>query len=61
MEKPITVQREEFINTIVTAINESTLPAFVKLDVLGNCVRELQSVALAEYRKDLEALKKAEE
>ena len=59
MQKPITVMREEFIGGVVALVNESTLPAFVKLDVLTNCVRELQALAKAEYQRDLDALKSA--
>ena len=57
MQKPITVMREEFIGGVVALVNESTLPAFVKLDVLNTCVRELQALAKAEYQRDLDALK----
>lgn len=53
--KPITVEREEFVQKIVDAVNGASLPAFVKMDVLNNCIRELSEVAKNEYRRDAES------
>ncbi len=60
MEKPITVKREEFVKAIVDTVNGSDLPAFVKLDVMSNCLRELQEMARAELQRDLQRLKNEE-
>lgn len=61
MQKPITVAREEFVTAIVDAINGAELPAFVKLDVLNNCVRELSELAKAQYKRDLADYARKEE
>lgn len=61
MQKPITVAREEFVTAIVDAINGAELPAFVKLDVLTNCVRELSELAKAQYKRDLADYARKEE
>ena len=60
MEKPITVKREEFVKSIVDTVNGSDLPAFVKLDVMNNCLRELQEMARIELQRDLQRLKSEE-
>jgi len=57
--KPITVAREDFARTIITAVNGSGLPAFVVADVLGGMVNDAQRKMNAEYTRDLRAYQAA--
>ncbi len=53
MNKPLTVERQEFANKIVDAINSTPLHAFIKSEILKNCVRELDALAAKEYEAEL--------
>ncbi len=52
--KPITLIREEYRHKIIDLTNETILPAFVKVDVIGNILQRLTEVADAELRRDAE-------
>lgn len=53
MDKPITIHRQEFMETIVNAINEATLPAFVMRGVLQEADKALQDLEQKQYQNDL--------
>lgn len=52
MEKPLTVARQEFAENIVEVINNSGLPAFVMLEIIQSCERELTKLSQTQYEKD---------
>jgi hypothetical protein len=53
--KPITVERFEYMQKIVEATNAAELPAFVKVDVLKQTIAELSNFANTELKRDLES------
>lgn len=52
MDKPLTVARQEFAENIVEVINNSGLPAFVMLEIIQSCERELTKLSQTQYEKD---------
>ncbi len=52
MDKPLTVARQEFAENIVEVINNSGLPAFVMLEIVQSCERELTKLSQTQYEKD---------
>lgn len=52
MNKPITVERADFINAICKTINASPLPAFVKVEVLERVLDQLRPQIDAQYQQD---------
>ena len=52
MDKPLTVARQEFAENIVEVINNSGLPAFVMLEIIHSCERELTKLSQTQYEKD---------
>ena len=61
MNKPLTVARQEFAETIVTAINQAEVPAFVISEVLKNALVEVEKISQAQYEKDMTEWKKIQE
>lgn len=55
MDKPSTVIREEFIESLAKLLNESGLPAFVLADVLNNALNATRELAEKQYRADAAA------
>lgn len=55
MEKPITVKRHDFIQSIVDLINNSGLPAFMVMEILKACINEMEPMVNSQYEKDLKA------
>lgn len=60
MEKPLTVARQEFAENIVEVINNSGLPAFVMLEIVQSCERELTKLSQQQYEKDKEQYEKSD-
>ena len=54
MNKPITILRDEFVQTVVNAINESHLPAFVLADSLEPMVATLRQQEMNQLVADKE-------
>ena len=54
MQKPITVARQEFIEKISSAVNESGLPAFVVADVFKTFMVQLENLQSEQLRRDSE-------
>jgi len=52
MNKPITLVREDFAKSLLELINNTPLPAFVKVDVLSGFTRTLEQVAMEEYQRE---------
>lgn len=50
--KPITVIREEFIESIINLINESNLPAFVIEPILKDMYNETKIASKKQYERD---------
>lgn len=61
MEKPLSVVREEFVDKLVSLINNSGVPMFVVLDVLKGAVEEVRDAARREYDEDLRKYEKSQE
>lgn len=57
---PITIARNNCINRVCDALNESGLPAFAKVDLMERILAELRPMMDLEYQKDLEAYRSAE-
>ena len=55
MEKPVTVTRVEFAETVVRAARESRLPAFILADILKELREQLNAEAEEQYRRDKQA------
>lgn len=49
IEKPITVIRQEFIDTISNAINNSSLPLFIVEPILKDIYLEVKSLSQKQY------------
>ena len=52
MNKPITIIRQEFIQSICGLCNSTDLPAFVKADVVEKVLKELIKASDQEYQRD---------
>lgn len=52
MDKPITLVREEFKQSLVNVINNSGLPAFVIEPILNECLKEVRIVMQKQYESD---------
>jgi len=52
MEKPLSIKREEFIQTLVKAVNDCSLPPCVALEVLKGIVQEVAQVAQNQLEAD---------
>ena len=61
MNKPLTVARQEFTETIVDAINNAELPFFVISDILKSALVEVDKMSQAQYQQDKDAWDKAQE
>jgi len=55
MEKPLSVKREDFLLSVVNAINDSGLPPFMVYEVMKDITSNVERLA----REQLEADKKA--
>lgn len=55
MEKPLSVEREEFINKLVDLVNSAALPMFVILEVLKSAEAEVQIAAKKQYEEEKRA------
>ena len=55
MEKPISLRREDCIASIVTAINNSGLPAFALADILDGLRRQVAQLAQQQLEDDAKA------
>jgi hypothetical protein len=52
MQKPITVAREDFIQSLDALAASSGLPAFVMIEVYQGLARELEPLAIRQYQMD---------
>ena len=52
MNKPITLVREEFKQSLVNTINNSGLPAFIIEPILVECLTEVRVVMQKQYESD---------
>lgn len=53
MEKPITVERQDYMRKIVEITNATALPAFVKVGVLEQALKEMRKIEDSELKRDL--------
>lgn len=61
MDKPLTVARQEFMDNMITLINESRLPAFVIVDLFEQTLPALKEQASQQYLADLAKYKEGDE
>lgn len=61
MDKPATILHREFKEKIVSAVNESNLPAFALRPVLEQVLAEVIEVEEQQYEKDKAAYEEADE
>lgn len=59
MEKPISLRREELLTAIVSAINNSGLPAFAVVDLLDGVQRQAAELARRQLENDRAAYEKS--
>ena len=52
MEKPLSVRREDFAQSLISAVNGSGLPACMALDVLKSLTAEVEALARKQYEAD---------
>ena len=52
MEKPLSLKREEFLMAVINAVNESSIPPFVALEVLRSVTTEAEAAARRQYETD---------
>lgn len=55
MEKPLSIKREEFVQSLVALINNSGLPVFVAADILSQIANEANRLAHEQLARDKEA------
>ncbi len=55
MDKPTTVRRQEFIDSLVELINNSGLPAFVISPIIEDTLQKVLALEHQQYEQDLEA------
>lgn len=55
MNKPLTVARQEFVDSLVALINESGLPAFILREVIAKTDTELARVEQEQYQQEKKA------
>ena len=60
MDKPITVQRFECLAKLVDVLNDNSLPAFVKVEIMERILNELRPEVDAEYQRDIRAYQNKE-
>lgn len=53
--KPITVARQEFLDSQVALINNSGLPAFIVADILGQLLASVKQQIQPQYESDAKA------
>lgn len=61
MDKPITVVRQEFMDSLVELINNSGLPAFVLTPILEGMTQRVAELERQQYQSDLDAYHKEKE
>lgn len=52
MDKPLSVRRQEFIESLVNLVNTSGLPPFVMEPIIGNVHVSVQKLVGETYRKE---------
>lgn len=61
MNKPLSVARREYIQTVVDLTNNSGLPMCVIVDILDGILKDARNLADTEYQRDLAAWNKQQE
>lgn len=51
-QKPITVARQDYLNSIIDTTNKSCLPAFVIADILEDILSEVNKAADQQLKRD---------
>lgn len=61
MDKPITVARQEFMDDLVSLINNSGLPAFILTPILEGMTRKVAELEYQQYEADKASYEQAKE
>lgn len=61
MDKPLTVARVEFMQTIIDAVNNAQMPSFVKAEVLSQVLGVVREQAESQYQNDLKIYNESKE
>lgn len=61
MDKPITVARQEFMDDLVSLINNSGLPAFILTPILEGMTRKVAELERQQYEADKASYEQAKE
>ncbi len=59
IRKPASVERAEFISSLVALINTSSLPAFVLESILKDIYNDVHNLAQKQYEDDLKRYNEA--
>lgn len=59
IKKPITLARQEFIDSLIKLCNDSGLPFFIIEDILKGIVQEVHIASVEQYKKDKEEYEQA--
>lgn len=52
MDKPIVVERHDFVNALAETVNAYNLPAFVKVEVVERLLSQLKSIERQELQRE---------
>lgn len=52
MDKPIVVERHDFVNALAETVNAYNLPAFVKVEVVERLLSQLKNIERQELQRE---------
>lgn len=61
MEKPLSIMREEFVQSLIALVNNCGLPAFLTADILSQIANEANRLAHEQLARDKEAWAKEQD
>lgn len=61
MEKPLSIKKEEFVQSLVAVVNNCELPVFLAADILTQIANEANRLAREQLAKDKEAWAKEQD
>lgn len=53
MDKPIVVERHDFVNALAETVNAYNLPAFVKVEVVERLLSQLKDIERQELQREI--------
>lgn len=58
--KTINIVKREFEQSLIQLVEECNIPACILKDIFEKYLRQLQNIAEADYKRDMEQLQKAQ-